>query len=662
MDSDMLSRATSEKQRFYRADVDGMRAVAVLAVVGYHYWGQYIPGGFIGVDIFFVISGYLLSAIIVSDVQGRRFTFSGFYERRIRRIFPALFFFLGVATAGACLLLFPRDLLSYGRSMIAASLSSSNFYFWATTGYFDGAAGEKPLLHTWSLAVEEQFYIFFPIFIVLVHRYVPRYLRAVVTALTVASLAWSIVDVRIDQSAAFYLPFTRAWELLFGAMLTLRVIPVPHSKMLRESLAASGCLGIAASILLLSASGPFPGEYSLLPCASAGAIIAAGQDEATLTGRMLSWKPVAFIGLISYSLYLWHWPLLVFFTRLAPLPMKIRGEHTILAILSVVIAAISWRFVETPFRTGPRRPGKRTIYVFGAGCVAAFTLCALLLSVARGLPGRFPAEADSVASYLNYKESFPSEFEKLFRPGCFLETRERIADYDERSCLGPVEGKRQVLLFGDSHAADLQYGLESSIPNVHFLQATSAACRPTLGGGRFPECRRFVAKVLNEYISNRSISLVALNADWGSEDLPELTKTIEFIHRKGIGVVVFGPRPQYEVSLPRLLAKSVVNGNAGFPSRYRTDKQPLDAAMSRLAKETWRVPYISLMTILCPTSVCTEYAAPGVPLQFDNGHFTFEGSVYVGREVNARFPGIFESEPEMHGWSQSMSATRYDRN
>ena len=658
----MPSRSAPEKKRFYRADVDGMRAVAVLAVVGYHYWGQHIPGGFIGVDIFFVISGYLLSEIIVSDVQAGRFTFSGFYERRIRRIFPALFAFLAVATAAACALLFPPDLLSYSRSMIAASLSSSNFYFWATTSYFGGTAVEKPLLHTWSLAVEEQFYILFPIFIVLVHRYLSRYLRAVVAAVTIASLAWSIVDVRIDRGAAFYLPFTRAWELLFGAMLTLRVIPVPQSKVLRECLAASGCLVIGASIFLLSASGSFPGEYSLLPCASAGAIIAAGQDEPTLTGRMLSWKPVAFIGLISYSLYLWHWPLLVLFTRLAPLPMKIRGEHTILALLSVVVAAVSWRFVETPFRTGPRRPGKRAIYVFGAACVAAFTLCALILSINRGLPGRFPAKADAVASYLDYKESFAVDFQQLFRPGCFLEIRERVTDYDEGLCLGAVDGKRQVLLFGDSQAADLQYGLESSIPNVHFLQATSAACHPTLEGGRFPECRQFLAKVFDEYLSSRSISMVALNDDWGPEDLPRLTKTIEFLHRKGIGVVVFGPRPQYEVSLPRLLAKSVVNGNAGFPSRYLTDGQPLDADMSRLAKETWRVPYISLLTILCPARVCTEYAAPGVPLQFDNDHFTIEGSAYVGREVNARFPGIFESEQEMRGGSQSRSATRYDRN
>ena len=626
-----------------------MRAVAVLAVVGYHYWGQHIPGGFIGVDIFFVISGYLLSAIIISDVQAGRFTFSGFYERRIRRIFPALFVLLGVATAAGCLLLFPKDLLSYGRSMIAASLSSSNFYFWATTTYFNGTGGEKPLLHTWSLAVEEQFYILFPIFIVLIHRYLPRHLRTVVTGVTIASLAWSIVDVRIDQGAAFYLPFTRAWELLFGAMLTLRVIPVPQSRMFRECLAASGCLAIAVSAFFMPHNAPFPGEYSLLPCVGAGAIIAAGQDEATLTGRVLSWKPVVFIGLISYSLYLWHWPLLVIFTRLAPLSRKIRGEHTILAVLSVVIAAISWRFVETPFRTGPRRPGKRTIYVFGAACVVAFTACATILCIARGLPGRFPDKADSIANYLDYKESFPSDFEKLFRPGCFLGVhegnRERVADLDERLCLEPVEGKSQVLLFGDSHAADLQYGLESSIPNVHFLQATSAACHPTLEGGRSSECRQFVAKVFAKYIPSRSVSLVALNADWGPEELPELTKTIEFLHRKGIGVVVFGPRPQYEASLPRLLARSVVSGDAGFPSRYLSDTQPpLDAAMSRLAKETWHVPYISLMTILCPKDGCTEYAADGAPLQFDYGHLTLQGSVYVGREVNARFPGIFESK------------------
>ncbi len=525
----MRSQATADAKQLYRTDIDGLRAVAVLAVVAYHYWGQYFTGGYVGVDIFFVISGYLLSAIIISEVKAGRFSLSRFYERRIRRIFPALFGLLILATPLACIVLLPGDLITYSRSMLAATFSASNFYFWTTSNYFNGSGNTNPLLHTWSLAVEEQFYIVFPLFILFVHRFFPRYLRAVVTLTAIASLAWSIADVRINQTAAFYLPFTRAWELLFGAMLTLRVIPVPRSNLWREILAASGILGIAVSIFAFTGTTLFPGECSILPCAAGGAIIMAGQDQPTITGRALSWRPVVFIGLISYSLYLWHWPLLVFFTHGVAFLRPIRGIHAILAVLSIIVATASWKFVETPFRTGPRRPGKREVFVFGALCVVASGACALVLSNTRGLPGRFPAAADSVAAYLDYKTAFPSDFAKVFRSGCFIDRQEPLAHYDERRCLAPAEGKRQVLLFGDSHAADLQYGLESSIPGVHFLQATSAACHPTIGPGRYPKCKQFLDKVFNEYIPRYSISSVVLNADWGADDIPALTRTIDLI-------------------------------------------------------------------------------------------------------------------------------------
>ncbi len=637
-----MAQETEARKAFYRADVDGLRAVAVLAVLGFHYWVTRFPGGFVGVDIFFVISGYLLSAIIVSGVKSGRFTFAGFYERRIRRIFPALFVLLAFTTLVSCIFLWPRELLSYNRSMIAASLSSSNFYFWATSNYFDAAAGEKPLLHTWSLAVEEQFYVVFPVFIALVYRYFPRRLRAVVAGVTLASLLWSIVDVRLDQTAAFYLPFTRMWELLFGAMITLRTFPLPQARWLRELLAASGLLGIAAAIFLYSAITPFPGEASLLPCLGAGLIILVGQDSPTLTSRLLSLRPIVFIGLISYSLYLWHWPLLVFFTWLVLLPGQVAGIHSILAVASFVIATLSWRFVESPFRTGPRRPGKRAVYAFGAGCVVTFATIAACISSAHGLPGRFPAAANSVANYLQYGDSFPSDSDKVFRPACFLAMRESVSDFDQRLCLGPINGKRQVLLFGDSHAADLQYGLEQAVPGVHFSQATVAGCHPTLGQARNPECKQFVATIFDQVIPRQSISLVALDADWNSGELQNLTETIAYLHRHGVRVILFGPRPEYTNALPRLIAESIVKNDPQLPHRYLNPRTPpLDAQMSRLARDTWHVPYISLFTMLCPENRCVEFAAPGVPLQFDFSHFTLQGSAYAAREVNKQFPGIF---------------------
>jgi peptidoglycan/LPS O-acetylase OafA/YrhL len=635
----------------YRADIDGLRAIAVLAVVGYHYIAQYFRGGFIGVDIFFVISGYLLSGIILSEVQAGTFSFSRFYERRIRRIFPALFVLLAFCTVFACFFLLPQDNLLYSRSMLASALSSSNFYFYLTSNYFDAPSADLPLLHTWSLAVEEQFYLLFPIFIVLLWLYARKYLRFAVFVVAIASFAWGVIDVRINPGAAFYLPFTRAWELMAGALLTLRVFPVPHSRFLRESLAAIGLIGILLLIAVLPSSVPFPGEWSLLPCAGAGAIILAGQERQTFVGRALSLKPLVFVGLISYSLYLWHWPLLVF-SKIAILPMA--GSYSskimipLLFVLSILISTFSYRFVETPFRKGPRRPGKPAVFVFGASCVFASSAFGLIIASSPGFMNRFSPSVISVANYLNYKTSHSAELKTAFQNGsCFLDRREAVSDFDESRCFSFIPGKQQVLLFGDSHAANLRYGLENSFPEFHFYQATSSSCPPTLqqGNTKTAECKQFVDKVLNEFIPRYSVKTVLMNASWTSSDLQYLTGTIALLQQRGIEVIVLGPLPVYRSALPRLLATSIQNGDPGYAQRqFLHATLAIDATMSRMARETWHVSYISLLDVLCPGGPCVEYAASGVPLQFDMAHLTLQGSDFVGRELRRHFPDLMEEK------------------
>ena len=233
----------------YRADIDGLRGVAVLAVLSYHYWAGICPGGFIGVDIFFVISGYLLSQIILSESSEGRFSLSRFYERRVRRIFPALFFLLACSTIFACLQLLPQDLISYSRSMLAASLSSSNFYFWMTSNYFDAPAAGKPLLHTWSLAVEEQFYLLFPIFIMAVHRYFRKYLTFIVAGVAIISFGWSVVDVKLDAGAAFYLPFRQGVGTVDGHAVSPSNCSDSPFRSSRECIAALGGMPGLSSLL-----------------------------------------------------------------------------------------------------------------------------------------------------------------------------------------------------------------------------------------------------------------------------------------------------------------------------------------------------------------------------------------------------------------------------
>ncbi len=650
MHDELEPQSTQSTGLRYRPDIDGLRAVAVLAVLAYHYLGE-PSGGYIGVDVFFVISGYLLSAIIISAVQAARFSLSGFYERRIRRIFPALFALLAITSAFAWFFLLPPDIVSFSRSTLAASLSISNFYFWQNSNYFDAPSAVRPLLHTWSLGVEEQFYIVLPIFIVLLQRYLPRYLRTTVVAVGIASFVWSVVDVRIDPGAAFFLPLTRAWELLLGTVLALRIIPVPRSRVWREVIAACGILGILGSLVSLTVNTLFPGENALLPCGAAAAIILAGEKGSTLTSRFLSRRPLVFVGLISYSLYLWHWPILVF-SRIAAFrqfdaPATI-GARLLLAFISIGIATVSWRFVETPFRTGPRRPAKRAIFIFGGTCVAIFVVTALALSSMRGLTGRFSPPANAVAEYLDYGESHPNDLKALFGSGsCFLDRREAVTHFNKQECLKPIPGKQQVLIFGDSHAANLRYGLESSIPKLNFLQATSSSCPPTLVQNRIstPECKEFVNKVLNEYIPEKSITMVLLDANWTSADLKNLTDTVDLLHRRGVSVVIFGPFPVYDSDLPRLLAKSIAYGDLEYPHKHLEPQQRiLDAQMSQMAKDTWHVPYVSPLRVICPDNGCIEYAAKDVPLEFDQSHLTLQGSAYFGHQVSIEFPHVFDSK------------------
>jgi peptidoglycan/LPS O-acetylase OafA/YrhL len=294
----------------YRPDIDGLRAVAVLSVLAFHIRLRGIQGGFVGVDVFFVISGYLISSIVFSEIAESRYSVIGFYERRIRRIFPALFAMLAVFSVFAVIYLLPAELVAYGKSTLAATASASNFYFWRHSGYFDSPTS-YPLLHTWSLAVEEQFYILFPLFLLLVRKFFPTRLRPSVIVLFCASLVASAVVVFRYRETAFYMPYTRAWELLLGTILSLGMLPRLPRAWQRNLATLAGIGLIAFSILFYTERMLFPGLSALAPCVGSALIIGAGESGSSLIGKILSWRPIVFIGLISYSLYLWHWPVIV---------------------------------------------------------------------------------------------------------------------------------------------------------------------------------------------------------------------------------------------------------------------------------------------------------------------------------------------------------------
>lgn len=621
----------------YRPDIDGLRAVAVLSVLAYHLGAGHVPGGFVGVDIFFVISGFLISSILFSEIAESRFSVLAFYERRIRRIFPALFGMLIVFSIAAGLCLLPVELVTYAKSLLAAATSSSNFYFWQHSGYFDSPES-NPLLHTWSLAVEEQFYILFPIFLVVTRRFFPERLRIAVAILFFASLAASIVAVYYSPISAFYMPYSRAWELLLGTLISLGFFPRLHSSQMRNLATLAGLGLIAYSLLSYSKKTPFPGVAALIPCVGSVLIIGAGQFGSSLVGRMLSWRPVVFVGLISYSLYLWHWPVIILhsmgltvnLTDLLPdryvamLPM-FRLDMWIEFLASFALAVLSWWLVESPFRRRRRCPDRRQLFaasVVAMLIVAAFSLIVILDG---GFKRRFAPQAVKVASFLETHDAGISG-----QVGnCHVTRGNRDEVLSNDSCLQSVSGETSFLLLGDSHAAALWNGLAMSFPKKRILLVSLANCKPLLHSTGSSDCAKEMSYIFQSYLPSHPVQGLLLEARWKPKDMAGLTETIGWVKDHHLPVVVFGPVAEYDSPLPRLLAYSISWNKPNLATQHRLAYSPaMDAQMQNIATDTWHVPYVSLYKATCSGGACLEFAdeTHQIPLMQDEDHFTEAGS------------------------------------
>jgi len=368
----------------YRSDIDGLRAIAVISVILFHAGVASVRGGFIGVDVFFVISGYLITKILLDDTSIIRF-----YQRRARRIIPALSVVLATVLAVGLLLFLPHDLVDLSRSVEATLLFFSNILFWRKAGYFATETELWPLLHTWSLGVEEQFYIFFPLF-VRVFAFLRRpYFIALMVLLAVVSLwsaAFSISHLK--PVIAFYMAPTRAWELLVGSILVSARVPALKGYAARSAIAVLGLAGILAAVLVYTPTTPFPGLTALLPVIGCALLLYAGEGGSHALSRPLGWGPVRGIGLISYSLYLWHWPILAF-ARYVAVRALTPFETAAAVLLAFILATLSWRYVERPFRRGF---SDRTIWLLSLAVSLTVLGAAAFFAAARGLPQRFPAK------------------------------------------------------------------------------------------------------------------------------------------------------------------------------------------------------------------------------------------------------------------------------
>ena len=452
----------------YRPDIDGLRAVAVIAVVIYHAFPRMLGGGFVGVDVFFVISGFLISGIVLNGLSGGTFTFAEFYRRRIRRIFPALTIVLIALLALGWFVMLPDEYRQLGKHAAASAGFVSNIVLWKEAGYFDTVSTRKPLLHLWSLGIEEQFYFAWPLCLVLLHKRV-RSLLPGVTILAVLSFALNIALMR-NPGTSFYLPFTRFWELLLGCILTLTgsssgcsgIRLSRHSDgspALRNAFAAAGASLMLAALLILADERRFPGWWALLPTFGAASLILAG-PRAWINDKVLSAPSLVFVGLISYPLYLWHWPLLSFARILG---VDSTGAKLALIGLSAILSWVTWKYVEMNVR---RRRLRKDIAILAAGLALTGMLGAAMFAT-QGIAGRRHAVAASAAL---------ADINRKFHP-TVCSVRPRTFDI----CSQSIPGKPQALVFGDSHADMLLAGLAAADPGRVWLAAGSNGCPPVLG-------------------------------------------------------------------------------------------------------------------------------------------------------------------------------------
>ncbi len=607
------------KKDTYRWDIQGLRAIAVLSVVIYHISPNTLPGGYLGVDIFFVISGYLIIGHIYKDLMERKFDLVGFYSRRVKRLFPPLFVMMIFSSVVAYRYLLPSEMQLYAGSVISTLLYVSNLYFYRESDYFSADLEGSLLLHTWSLSVEEQFYLLFPLLMIFVFKVARQYFFIIIFFVLLCSLTLSEILVSYDQSLSFYLSPSRFWQFISGGMVALYSVE-KMSSYYKNLLDAGGIVGLLVILVCLycySGEVVFPGINAVLPTIAVVLILFSGGVKG-FTYSVLSTRVSSFIGKISYSLYLWHWPIIIFY-KLEVTSSLDREDKVILLFLSVLFGFLSWYLVEKKVASIHSFSVKK---VFLSSSLLSVLYCILATYSSTGLPYRFNSDQLDYASFLDYDSS-------IFREGsCFISSKYDDAKYfDSDTCIVHKEGKNNILLMGDSHAAHLYTAINHFKGETETVsQVTSSGCKPTvsyIGAGR---CTTLNLWSYRELIKEKSFDQIILSARWSEKDVRSLVETVEFLENLVPSIVIMGPSMEYGVSLPRLLTSDIdkyqVAEAIGFSKISKIDKL-MKSALSATA-----ATYISMLELNCnKDGNCISITKENIPITFDYGHFTHEGAL-----------------------------------
>lgn len=614
----------------YRADIDGLRAIAVISVIAFHLSRSLLPGGYLGVDIFFVLSGYLITLILWREALKGQFSIVRFYERRIRRIMPALLFLLLVATMAAALLLLPADLIGYGKSMLTSIGFVANIYFLLDTDYFSRVAELKPLLHIWSLGVEEQFYIIFPILIAVFARFWPRATLPAIALLTLGSLAANCLALRMGgASPAFFLLPTRAWELGAGAIVAL----LPTDRVPRGTFAGFlGTIGAFAIIIgifgLVALSHIIP--VALPVVVGTMLVISAADSRQSPFNRLMATGPFVFVGLISYSLYLWHWPIIVFSRYY--LIRDLHFSEMVMAVIGMtLLAGISWRYVERPFRS--RAIAARTVYIAAAASAGVLSAIALLFILSNGLPARMSGEAAAfnAAVEANYQRCPVSNYVTIGTSrACLLNLPTR----------NPSDAK--VVLLGNSHAQMYAPLWESifAAENLTGLMVTRNGCLPTVTVNISRQCIDTASTSLREIDRLSNVQTVIIGLTWGYAEntlvdadgktadnrndrslILGLDDLISHLQKSGKKIVLIGPIAYPGWDFPSEVSRSLAFGRPLEKPVYMTIEEFQQKYKTAIAHfETRRdIGFARPDKVLCDTSRC-NYILDGRSIFADASH------------------------------------------
>ena len=668
LDTPEVVAARAGSRLDFRDDINGLRALAVLGVVIFHADRAWLPGGFAGVDIFFVISGFLISRIILAQCAAGRFSLPMFYARRAKRILPALLVVVSFVWIVGWFMAAPTQFRDIGGGLLGNSYFTVNFWLMRLAGvggYFGADATTKPLLHLWSLSIEEQFYLVWSVLLLALFKLERRIILIVILSVFVASFAFSAVLTPIDPIAAFYLPWTRGWELALGALVAYRevfwldALPYP-SRRIANIGAGAGVALMLGAFLFLNETQPFPGWLAAIPTAGCALVIAhprSAPGEIALGNRV-----AGFFGVISYPLYLWHWPLFAF-ARIWPGVIPTAPVLFALASVAVALAALTYRLIEQPVAIPFRRHPFATALVL-VGLLAMTGIIGRVTYDSKGFPSRFPALVDRIFEFdANGAESQPllSCFYQRDEARYPLdEERKRAAAFFEAHHCAAIQDPRKptILIVGDSHAAHLFAGLRAVYgAKANLLTLSSVFCVPLVenvamdqGVAGTPRCR-----AINDYVFDaiRTIKPDVLvvggyfaqydhEANWRYPYyLDALVAGARRLHAEGVrSIIVAGQVPTWAPVLPILVGRDVLDRGAAAqfsevgvrPDSLETDRE--------LAAKDWgeRVRYVSQAAKLCGAEGCRRLIGENLPedlLAIDYGHYSLKGSVFAVRTILA---------------------------